>query len=388
MRIGFITGEYPPMQGGVGAFTQEMARAVAALGHEVRVLTSVHAGNGGADGVPVDAVIERWRWGALKAVEGWARVHKLDAVNLQYQTAAYNMSPFIHWLPRRLRRRVPFFTTFHDLREPYLFPKAGPLRFQAVLMLARDAAGAIVTNREDEEILAGMPDIRLRRIPIGSNIAAVSKPADYSRAAWRERFGADREDIVVGYFGFLNASKGAHVLVGAAAKALEAGVPVRVLMIGGRVGASDPTNAEYGKQIDWLIDKFGIGSRVHWTGFVTDEEVSAYFDACDLCALPYRDGVSFRRGTFMAAIAHGCATITTMPFMDLPELISGENVRLVPGRDADALAEAIIELADSPEARRRLGESARKLAGRFTWDKLAAETVQFFREVSTGLSTL
>jgi hypothetical protein len=31
MKIGLITGEYPPMQGGVGAFTQELARAMAAL---------------------------------------------------------------------------------------------------------------------------------------------------------------------------------------------------------------------------------------------------------------------------------------------------------------------------------------------------------------------
>jgi len=40
MRIGLITGEYPPMQGGVGDFTHELGKALAALGHEVHVLTS------------------------------------------------------------------------------------------------------------------------------------------------------------------------------------------------------------------------------------------------------------------------------------------------------------------------------------------------------------
>ena len=29
MKIGLVSGEYPPMQGGVGAFTQELARALA-----------------------------------------------------------------------------------------------------------------------------------------------------------------------------------------------------------------------------------------------------------------------------------------------------------------------------------------------------------------------
>ena len=35
-----MTGEYPPMEGGVGAFTQELARELAVLGHEVFIITS------------------------------------------------------------------------------------------------------------------------------------------------------------------------------------------------------------------------------------------------------------------------------------------------------------------------------------------------------------
>ena len=41
MRIGLITGEYPPQQGGVGDFTRELARALIAAGHEAQVITSV-----------------------------------------------------------------------------------------------------------------------------------------------------------------------------------------------------------------------------------------------------------------------------------------------------------------------------------------------------------
>ncbi|MCZ7543714.1 MAG: glycosyltransferase [Anaerolineae bacterium] len=369
------------MQGGVGAFTRAMARAMADLGHEVRVLTSVKAAGGDEPGVPVDAIIDRWRYGALRAAEGWARAHNLDAVNLQYQTAAYNMSPFIHFLPRTLRRVAPVFTTFHDLRVPYLFPKAGMLRFFLVLAMARGSTGTIVTNHEDESILAVDPRVkRLRRIAIGSNVRAAVPPG-YDRAAWRAQIGAGPGDLVVGYFGFLNMSKGAHVLVGAAAKARAAGVPIRLLMVGGRAGDSDPTNLEYGKTVDGLIAHLGMEDRIHWTGFVDDAAVSGHLLACDLCALPYRDGVSYRRGTFMAAIAHGCAVVTTMPDVDIPELMSGQNVRLVPRRDADALAEAIIELADKPDVRARLGRGARELAALFTWDKLAAETLAFFEEV-------
>ena len=39
MKIGLITGEYPPQQGGVGDFTRELARALIAAGHEAQVVT-------------------------------------------------------------------------------------------------------------------------------------------------------------------------------------------------------------------------------------------------------------------------------------------------------------------------------------------------------------
>ncbi len=41
MKIGLVTAEYAPMQGGVGDFTREVGRALAALGHEAHVVTNL-----------------------------------------------------------------------------------------------------------------------------------------------------------------------------------------------------------------------------------------------------------------------------------------------------------------------------------------------------------
>ena len=43
MRIGLVTGEYPPLEGGVGAFTEQLARALHARGHEIHVITTRRA---------------------------------------------------------------------------------------------------------------------------------------------------------------------------------------------------------------------------------------------------------------------------------------------------------------------------------------------------------
>ena len=44
MRILFITGEYPSMQGGVGDYTRRLGQALGALGADVHVLTHADAG--------------------------------------------------------------------------------------------------------------------------------------------------------------------------------------------------------------------------------------------------------------------------------------------------------------------------------------------------------
>ena len=382
MRIGMVTGEYPPMEGGVGAFTREVARAMVALGHTVHVFTRAEAHGADEDGIVVAAqVAGRWGWRTIGAIRNWAHAHRLEVVNIQFQTAAYNMHPAIHWLPSRLRE-VPIVVTFHDLRVPYLFPKAGPLRRWIVRKLAADADGVIATDRADEAILRNEWHIpHVCWVPIGSNVAA-SLPADYNRSAWRATLGVAPDDLLISYFGFLNESKGGLVLVEALARLVQQGIPARLVMIGGRAGASDPTNWAYGERVDAFIAQQGLADRVHWTGFVDDQTVSAYFYASDLTALPYLDGVSLRRGTLMAALAHGRAIVTTTPQSAAPELDG--VVETVPAGDASALAEAILRLWRDADRRRTLEAAALKASRHFGWESIARRTLDFYATFVEG----
>ena len=40
LRIGFVAGEYPPQEGGLGDYTRELACALLARGHGVQVVTT------------------------------------------------------------------------------------------------------------------------------------------------------------------------------------------------------------------------------------------------------------------------------------------------------------------------------------------------------------
>ncbi len=378
MRIGLVTGEFPPDEGGVGDFTLRLAEALAALGHNVHIITGLPRSPAPCALLPATCTVHRvvpsWRWGGWREVLRVAREERLDVLDLQYQAAAYGMHPAVHFLPRP-SVRPPVVVTFHDLRVPYLFPKAGPLRWQAIRMLARRADGVIVTNREDYLRLEGeIPPDRLALIPIGSNIPP-EPPPGYDRAAERARWGVGPDDLLLGYFGFLNESKGGEELIRALALLVEWGIPAHLLMVGGQVGTSDPTNRAYAAFIDGLIAERGLRERVHRTGYTDPQAVSAGLLATDVCVLPYRDGVSFRRGTLHACLAHGRAVVTTHPAVPLPEVRDGENMVLVPPRDPQALAEAVRRLWRNPALRARLEAGARALAADFSWDRIARRTV-------------
>jgi glycosyltransferase involved in cell wall biosynthesis len=397
MKIGLITGEFPPMQGGVGDFTRELARALASLDHAVHVLTSRSEDEGERDDAGEPYVVHRtvpdWGWGCWRAVGRWIADHRPDAVNVQYQAAAYAMRPAVHLLPWRLRRladRPAIVVTCHDLKAPYLFPKAGPLRWQAVLALARWADAAIVTNEGDRLTLGSHSSLAasVTLIPIGSNIA-VQPPVGYDRAAWRSRYGVAPDDFLLAYFGFLNESKGGETLIRAlhklaAGPSLMPATSPHLLMVGGQIGSSDPTNLVYLRHVEALITQLGLSDRVHWTGYTPPEHVSANLLAADVCVLPYRDGASFRRGSFMAALAHGRPIVSTRPQVPLPELHDGENILLVPPDDPDALAVAVARLAADSASRQRLGAGAGELSRQFTWDRIAARTADLLARLRRG----
>ena len=393
MRIGLVTGEFPPMEGGVGAFTEQLARALAALGHDVHVITSKLARPSDAPRTvaalrePLDlgygslhARVRRWNWPSLTEVADVVIRHDIEIVNLQYQAAAYDMrSPAINFLPWRLKGVAPTIVTFHDLRVPYLFPKAGGLRERAVRGLARRAQGCIATNLSDFRRLTAWTDGTVRQIPIGSNIAAY-EPNEVEIAEARAAFNLSDGDILLGYFGFLNETKGADTLIDALAQLDDR---YHLVFIGGQTGASDPDNNQaFLAQLRGRIDRLGLVGRVHWTGFLSPAQVSSNLTAADVMVMPYRDGVSLRRGTLMAVLAHGRPLITTIPAEPSPEFRHRENMWLVPPDDAPTLAESVKLLTVDRARLAQLGLGARTLAQAYDWDIIATQTAEFYTEIT------
>jgi glycosyltransferase involved in cell wall biosynthesis len=122
---------------------------------------------------------------------------------------------------------------------------------------------------------------------------------------------------------------------------------------------------------------------VYRTGYISLAEVSANLLAADAVVMPYRDGVSFRRTTLIAALRHGCPVISTRPgdLALIPEIQAGQNMLLAPAHDAEALAGEIAALAHNTALRAALSAGAKSLGTLFEWEKIAAQTAELYRQL-------
>ena len=217
----------------------------------------------------------------------------------------------------------------------------------------------MVTNQSDWESVREQTG----RASFTAFRSAATSRADSFR--WRSGAGGGRgrgyvgEQLVLGYFGFLNASKGGLTLIESVAALAGEGWDVHLLMIGERVGASDETNFNYLQRVEASISDHGLDGRVQWTGHQSDAEVAADFNAIDVLVMPYEDGMSMRRSTLTAALANGCAIVTTHPQAPTPELAADSDLLLVPPRDAAATAAAVRRIAADPGLAADLRANAR-----------------------------
>jgi glycosyltransferase involved in cell wall biosynthesis len=156
------------------------------------------------------------------------------------------------------------------------------------------------------------------------------------------------------------------------------------MLIGGRTGSSDPTNAEYAAQIDRMIDSLDLKDRIITTGYLDPIDVSRALMICDAVALPYQDGASLRRGSLLAAIAHGRAIVTTTPAYAVQGLIDTQSVLFVPPADPISLANAIERAVTDRALRDQLERGAREASKLYTWDRIAQQTIDVYNKIMSN----
>jgi len=117
-------------------------------------------------------------------------------------------------------------------------------------------------------------------------------------------------------------------------------------------------------------------SNVEFLSGIDDETLLTKYQAAS-CLLHTAEHAT-ANNVLLEALACG-VPIVAERVGGIPEYVTPECSILAEPRDADALANAVLELAHSPKARAQMGVAARKRADELSWSKVAERMIEIYR---------
>lgn len=185
-----------------------------------------------------------------------------------------------------------------------------------------------------------------------------------------QRFGDGRPNIL--FVGRLDKRKGFKFLLRAYEQVKRACPEVRLLAVGGF------DQEEASAFLDFTEER--RLPDVHMIGYVSDEELRAYYNTSDVVCVPSTGFESFGY-VLIEAMAVGKPVVASDIAGYRFVLEHGRQGLLVPPEDPGALAEALIRLLRQPEQRRAMGQAGKARAAEFSWKRVARSLVDYYEEL-------
>jgi glycosyltransferase involved in cell wall biosynthesis len=357
-RILLFNPSYPPVACGVGDYTRGLAVALVRAGHDVTVVTGATSTSMASGPPRVLPLLNTWGVGAF--LRAWPRFSRPrpDVVVSGFPAIVHGgYSRLLYLAPGLAKALLGRPRTIFIVHE---FIRTGETE-RRLLRLALWAADRIVavTEAERDAIVTRYPWAAARTV-VRHNPPTIPIAAEDPQADARMRAAlAPPERPVIGFIGLLRAvTKGFEELVEALAR-------TDALLVA--TGSLDPANA-YHAHVAAQIERLGLGERVRWLGFVSDDEAGRLLRVVDAVALPYRGGAESGYTSLLAALVNGAAVITTRGPQNPPWLRDGETALLVDSEDPAALESAINRLLNDDGLAARVRAGARGLS--FGWDAI------------------
>lgn len=362
MRVLHLTTEFPPViYGGLGTAVGGLVTASPQAGIEAAVLL-VGAGGDPSYRRPAAADHAVTNAADIRFVAG-IHVHPVSHADAEgyalrliadWQPDVLHLHVFWLWpLARALRARtgVGIVYTVHSLdRAEYELGQGPPeclgqWETQAELIASADLIVAL-TRSEERLIGEYCPQVSERIRVIGNGIADTAG----AREAVRRRGWHDMPLIL--FTGRFVERKGIREFLAAAALVLQQRAAVRFVLAGGHRHCDGASMARY-----WMPEELrGYDDRIHFTGWLTAEELTGWYRLADILAVPswYEPfGMVVLEG-----MLYGLPIVASNIGGPAEILVHERTALLVPPRDPVALAESFVALVDAPQLRRELGLAA------------------------------
>lgn len=390
MRVLMLSWEYPPhFVGGLGQHVFELTRAMARQGTEVHVLTLEAEGARGFQ--QVNRVnVHRVAPYNLSTPDFVTWILQINiaflekAIELLPEIGAVDLVHGHDWLVGHASRAIkhalhlPLIATIHATEygrnnglhndmQRYISSVEWFLSYEAWRVIA-----CSLYMRDELQRVFNLPDDKITLIPNGVNVRDFEVVSHYKEelAKFRTQYAHPSEKIVF-YVGRLVHEKGVQLLIDAVPKII-AGHPQTKFVIAGR-GANE-----------WYLrDKargMGIENRIYFTGYIDDQTRNRLYKCADVAVCP-----SLYEPFGMVALeamAAG-APVVVSDTGGISELVYDgiDGLKFNTG-SPDSLAGRVLEILHHPEKARRMRERAfKKAVNEYSWDYIAARTIELYEDV-------
>lgn len=286
----------------------------------------------------------------------------ISIIHMEYPGDCYGKTLLASFLPILTKiynighkKKIQFNVRLHE------FTKARLVRKIAILPILLFADRLYVPAQHDRIVVSKIASKRVRRTVIGTNIAVC--PIESKR----------RGKKVISYFGGIYPGKGMEHMfrIWKQIKEQDREHLIKFKII----GELDPYNnnhfSSYHKEVWKLLEELELVEDIEITGYVTDEEVSYEIQKTDVATLLFEDGLTLRRGSFIAYLSHGIPIVTSLGDQEARELFSGLEGVFMSDVDKDIIHKTLEFANKNYEERNKIEKENTEASKYFNWENIA-----------------
>lgn len=376
----YVTGSYPENQEGIASGAKVLLDAMIEESNKESFIllttdTKIISENIAKNAYCKFILLHDWKvkMSNIKKYYSILNEYEITAIHMEYPGDLYGktfLASFLPYFTRRYNKKnnknISFNVRLHE------FSRARILRKLAIIPILLFSDRVYVPAKKDREIVSRFMKGSALRTTIGTNIEVVSNNL------------IDSQTITISYFGSVYPGKGIEKMLSIWSRLSEIDTEKRFrFKIIGDIGI-EPENhfCEYHKKVWKWIEQYGLKDNIEVTGYVSDEEVSKEIQNTQIATLFYEDGLTLRRGSFLAYLAHGIPIVTSIGDEEADELFAGhEGITMTESDDAaiDAI-EKYSKLSD--DNKRVIHNDNVQLSKFFDWAQIARIFLKDYGEIN------
>jgi glycosyltransferase involved in cell wall biosynthesis len=375
-KIAFL-GDYLPRKCGIATFTTDLRSSIALEYPETKCLVvPVNDIEGGYDYPPeVRFEIGEQDLPSYLRAADFLNITGVDVLCVEHEFGIYGGRAGSHVLALLHELRMPIVTTLHTiLREPT------PDQQRVMRDLIRLSTRLVVMAEKGREFLLDVykaPAAKIDLIPHGIPDMPFGDPNYF-----KDEFDVAGKQVLL-TFGLLSPNKGIEYALRALPDII-AEFPNTVFIV---VGQTHPNLLRdegelYRLSLERMAKDLGVQKHVvFFNRFVELDELMRFIGAADIYLTPYLTESQITSGTLAYAFGAGNAVVST-PYWHAQELLTAERGKLVPFRDAKAIAEAVTQLLHDEPLRHLMRKNAYLLGRDMVWSRVAQLYMKSFDQAS------